>query len=474
MRMSKLGHLRRIPASLLVLLACNVPCVSAEQQVNAVSAPAEFAQLREDVRIQQERIDQLEAELRATRQLIEQLSARLVVPRDEPRPPEPDQRSRGEIAVPAAALPAPEPPRFDFYADTLVRLATLHQGYDGCVGCPDRNVGRFRLRFGAEGRLARGVRAVFGLASGELNDPNSVYQTFGGNLGRKTATWDRMYLVVRPTRAPWLEVQAGKFPYPWLRSSLTFDVDFYPEGASEKVSVDLSNMGTLKTVSAQGFQVIVNEQASARDMMLIGGQAMAGFSAGALSAHLTGTVVDVRHPELILRSQLDGSNVGVRNTNAVEVTNGIARYASAFRYANVILDANLRTQWPQWPLAAAIEFNKNTRAVSSRDAAQSFRLDIGRQQRARDWAFGWHVFKVEQDAIVSAMGESDWRTPSNVLQHRFAVNFMVQEHVQALFTWYRGRTLDSSVPGAALIPGWTPGRTEPFANRLYFDMAYRF
>ena len=60
-------------------------------------------------------------------------------------------------------------PRFDFYADTLVRLSTLHQGYDGCNGCPDRTIGRIRLRFGAEGHMARGVRAVFGLSAGELN-----------------------------------------------------------------------------------------------------------------------------------------------------------------------------------------------------------------------------------------------------------------------------------------------------------------
>jgi hypothetical protein len=32
---------------------------------------------------------------------------------------------------------------------------------------------------------------------------------------------------------------------------------------------------------------------------------------------------------------------------------------------------------------------------------------------------------------------------------------------------------ESGLPGAVLIPGLTLGATEPFASRLYFDLAYR-
>ena len=330
------------------------------------------------------------------------------------------------------------------------------------------------MRFGAEGRMAPGVRAIFGLSAGELNDPNSVYQTFGSNISRKVATWDRAYLIVRPTRAPWLELQVGKFPYPWLRSSMTFDVDFYPEGASERVSFDVTHAGPLRNVSAQGFQVVVNEQASAPDMVLVGGQAISAWKLGALSTRVALTAVDIRRPELILRSQLDGSNVGVKNTNAIIVDASGARYASGFRYANLIVDGALQTRWPAFPITGAVELHRNTRAISDRNSAESIRVDVGRQQKGGDWAFGWHTFRVEQDAIVSAMGESDWRTPSNVLQHRLGVIYTMQEHFQALFTLYRGRTLDSRLPGAVLIPGWTPGLTEPYANRFYFDLNYRF
>ena len=75
---------------------------------------------------------------------------------------------------------------------------------------------------------------------------------------------------------------------------------------------------------------------------------------------------------------------------------------------------------------------------------------------------------------MSALGESDWRAPSNVRQHRFAVAYMAHDHVQGLFTWYRGKTLDTSAPGALLVPGIAPGGREPWADRLYFDVLYRF
>ena len=381
---------------------------------------------------------------------------------------------RAATESPAAETPA-TPPRFDFYADTLVRLATLHQQYDGCVGCPDRTIGRFRLRFGAEGRLAPGLRAVFGLSAGELNDPNSVYQTFGSNLSRKVATWDRGYLNYRPTRAPWIDLTAGKFPYPWLRSSMTFDVDFYPEGLSERVSFEPKTAGPLRAVSAQGVQIVVNEQAGGPDTLLIGGQGAAAFDLGNhLTTRLAFTGMDMRRPEHVLRSQLDGSNTGVRNTNAIVLVDGHAMYASGFRYANLILENAVKTPWESMPLTVTAEYQRNLRAANDRDTGLSFRVDAGRQRRPGDWGFAWHVFRVEQEAIMSALGESDWRAPSNVFQHRFFVTFTLHDHVQALFTWYRGRTLKQDVPGAVLVPGLSPGQREPWANRLYFDMLYRF
>jgi hypothetical protein len=61
---------------------------------------------------------------------------------------------------------------------------------------------------------------------GELNDPNTVYVNLGNNFSRKVASRDRGFVEHHPVKAPWIDLTAGKFPYTWLRSSMTFDVDF--------------------------------------------------------------------------------------------------------------------------------------------------------------------------------------------------------------------------------------------------------
>jgi hypothetical protein len=326
-----------------------------------------------------------------------------------------------------------------------------------------------------EGRLAPGLKAIAGLGTGELNDPNSTYQSLGANFSRKAASWDRAFLIYNPSQARWLEVQAGKFPYPWLRSSMTFDIDLFPEGLSEKIAMDLHRAGPVQNVSLQGLQLIVNEQAGGSDALILGGQAAVRLRpAKRLTTILAFTLLDFRRPEYLLRSQLTGANVGTRNTNAIVLSGGEAFYASGFRYSNVIVESTIRTGIESMPVALTFEYHRNLRAISNRDRARSFRLDIGRRQQKGDWAFGLHLFRVEQDAIVSAFGESDWRGPSNVIQQRYAVTRMLHPNVAAGFTWYRGHTLDTTLPGASLAPGLPSGGRDPWMSRIYLDVIYRF
>ena len=166
--------------------------------------------------------------------------------------------------------------------------------------------------------------------------------------------------------------------------------------------------------------------------------------------------------------------VGVRNTNATIVRNGLAHPTSGFRYANVIVENTVQTSWESLPMVIGVEYQRNLRAASGRDTGVSFRLDAGRSQRRGDWELGWHVFRVEQDAILAALGESDWRAPSNVLQHRFAVNRMVHPNVQLSFTLYSGRTLDRALTGAVLAPNLPPTFGDPWTNRLYLHVTYRY
>jgi hypothetical protein len=193
-----------------------------------------------------------------------------------------------------------------------------------------------------------------------------------------------------------------------------------------------------------------------------------------VTTQIFATGVDIENPDFMLHELLNGTDVGVRNTNAVVLSSGVASYASDFGYLNLIVENAVRTAWQMFPVTVGLEYQHSVRALSNRDTAFSFRIDVGRAQRRGDWNLGWHVFKVEQAAILAGLGESDWRAPSNVLQHRFAVDRMVHQNVQLSFTLYRGRTLDRTLPGAVLPPNLPIALRDPWTNRVYLDVTYRY
>ena len=436
-------------------------------KLSAQTADSDIRSLTATVEAEKQFIAELQVQLERHNAVLTEISKRLETISNA--------NTQEAVAAPPAVPVESSPPRFDFYGESVMRLDTLRQNYGDCSSCLMRTRGRFRVRFGTEGHLAPGLRVVAGFGVGELNDPNSTYQTLGNNFSRKFATWDRAYMTYNPTRAKWMVLTAGKFPQNWLRSPMTFDVDLFPEGLSERFSFDLKRAGAFKNFSLQGLQLVANEQANGPDTLIMGGQATVRVNpARRFSTIAAFTELDFKRPESLLRSQLNGSNVGIRNTNEVIMRGGEAFYASAFRYANAIVETTIQTGIESLPITTALEYQRNLRASSPHDSARSFRIDVGRHQQKGDWSFSWHVFRVEQDAIVSAFGESDWHAPSNVIQHRYSITRMLHPNVMAAFTWYRGRTLDSMLPNAVLAPGLSSGRRDPWANRMYFDAIYRF
>ena len=54
----------------------------------------------------------------------------------------------------------------------------------------------------------------------------------------------------------------------------------------------------------------------------------------------------------------------------------------------------------------------------------------------------------------------------------FALNLSV--HSYLVLAYSDADKMDTSAPGALLVPGISAGNREPWANRLYFDVLYRF
>ncbi|MGH9901104.1 MAG: putative porin, partial [Pyrinomonadaceae bacterium] len=100
------------------------------------------------------------------------------------------------------------------------------------------------------------------LATGSFPDVISTNQTLTDFFTRKNFALDQAYITYKPSAVPGLQVQAGKFPTPWLRTELTIDDDVHPEGINESYTRGFKN-SALKNITFVAWQLPLLERAAA-------------------------------------------------------------------------------------------------------------------------------------------------------------------------------------------------------------------
>lgn len=198
---------------------------------------------------------------------------------------------------------------------------------------------------------------------------------------------------------------------------------------------------------------------------------------------------------------------GMTNSTYVDA-NGKLHFLSGFLYADLILNNQFKTRWSRLPLNLLVEYENNLNASEHpfdytvkgavADPGAATRKDLGKQshvyladisigqQKNRgDIQVGYAYLRQEQDAVLAAFTESDQRAATNTLQHRLYALWRIRQNTTASFTWWHGRTLDPFLQNAALAPQLqvsdptkahylAPGQSEPWLNRLQFDLIYTF
>jgi hypothetical protein len=208
---------------------------------------------------------------------------------------------------------------------------------------------------------------------------------------------------------------------------------------------------------------------------------------------------------------------GMTNATFVDA-GGKLRFLSRFLYADLILNNQFKTGWARLPINLLLEYESNLNAsdhpfdftftntgttlhdaFANQGAAQAAArqdlgkqshvyyadISIGQQKRRGDLQAGYAFLRHEQDATIASFNESDQRAPSNILQHRVYALWRIRQNTTAAFTWWHGRTLDPLLQNATLAPGLqvtdstkahflAPGQSEPWLNRLQFDLIYIF
>lgn len=383
---------------------------------------------------------------------------------------------------------------------------------------------RFRARFNLQGKITDEIFGGITFATGSLDDPISTNQTLTGFFNRKTVGFDRFFLQYTPKWAKnHAQFGAGKFAYPWIRTSLTFDNDMNPEGLYTRLNWDFKNT-VFKGVTLVGFHLPFFERggstssttgvrADGYDAFIAGGQLQTRWKLGErfnLGLHIAG--INFVNADFIaqahsasaaiasLTNNLTG-NQALTNcvrTNAAGATVG---YCSRFLYLDTIATLGVNTGHAKWPVNITFDFNNNTRAqriIQNGTAAPTgfqhnrersaywAEVQFGRLSEAKDIQFGYTFARVERDSVITAFNESDFRAGSNLAQHRLNFNYQWFSNVALNYTLWLGHVVNAQdninvVPGGKRAVAGGPCNAAPFSGckdnvlkRMQFDFIYRF
>ena len=399
--------------------------------------------------------------------------------------------------------------RFRFNGDVRVRGETFVQQLT-----QDRNRARIRVRFGFDGKLNDDFIAGISLATGSFGDPTSTNESLTNFFDRKSIALDRGFITYNPVAHRWISVTGGKFAYTWIRTPMTLDSDLNPEGFSEKLSFDLRS-SVVKNFTLTGMQLLFNEASGGKDSYAIGGQASTKLQLGrfwsttaSLSALKWNNIDALLNAIAFAVGQSPGEGPGCKGgvqglpastggtncvfapnnfTNAV-TTIGTPHFFSQFLPVDFILNNQFKTPSARLPLNILGEFIVNPEAKShplgsngavrndlgSQNMAYMVDVSLGQQKNKNDIQVGYAWNRIDQDAVLSAFVESDQRTQTNVVQNRIYGLWRIRSNTTASYTYWFGRTLNTSLQNATRSPGVAPGQEDARLNRMQFDLIYTF
>jgi hypothetical protein len=388
------------------------------QSPNSANLQQEVNSLRGEVAEQQEQVEELR---RTVDQLLHNATPSAEKSAIAPAPAQPTAAA----LLPATAQPAAAKrtettaaqsmaERFHFGGDVRIRFDAIRQD-----NVQDRNRVLLRARFGVEGKAGEDFIGGAYLATGTLGDnPTGTNQILSESFTRKAIGLDRAWITYAPRKLKWIELTGGKFAYTWIRTPMTFDPDLNPEGFSERIAIRPRN-SVVRSVSFTGMQLLFNEVAApsgttyaANDSFAAGGQVTTAQALGKrVSTTISGTALNWHGANAIAQVMSLKVLRANLNTNAATGTGLNTQYLSSFLYVGFTADTTIKTPLERWPVRFVLDYDYNPRAYSDQNSGILSEVSIGRLQKTHDFQFGYGFARVEQDAVIAAFAESEFRAP---------------------------------------------------------------
>jgi hypothetical protein len=295
----------------------------------------------------------------------------------------------------------------------------------------ERNRGRFRLRLGAETKLADEVKVGFGLASGS-GDPRSTNVSFENTFEKKNIKIDYAFAEYSPVK--WFSLIGGKFQNPLYRpSDLLWDTDITPEGAAVKFQYPV--LPTLDISFNSGFFVL-DEISDGHDPYMV-----------ALQPGLNWNITKDINFQLALAYYLFG---GVQGTTLdfSSGTNTLVNGKLKFNYDAPVVSAGFGFKNPfgQTFIPYFGLFGEYVNNPDPDDDHQGFiaglRAGHTSMKKFGDWFFEYSYRKLEKDAWPDVFPDSDfYGGATNVKGHEAIFNFGLWKNIWLGFDYYNSRKI---------------------------------
>jgi len=306
--------------------------------------------------------------------------------------------------------PVAQPSKLALSGDLRVRYES-NFGDEDARG-RDRGVVRARLR--ASYTVNKWLAIGGQIATGDAGDPNSTDITLTGFDNDLAVSLDQAYM--RGTFGN-LQLVAGKFPQPFVRTELVWDGDVSPAGASAAYKFDLGGGASLK---ANGLYFLIDESVTGPNSDMVGGQLQfESAPSAAVRFELAAGYYDYQ------LGSLAGGDTGDFRTNRF----ADGRYLSDFDLLDIVGAITFTGLGEAWPVRVVGDYVHNFGATTDQDSGFGVDLLIGRATKVHDVRFGYGYAEAGVDAVLTAFSHDNTDLASNYLQHTALVDFVVAPNI---------------------------------------------
>jgi hypothetical protein len=380
---------------------------------HAAVTDEEFAQLREQLALMSERLDNLEAENRELRALQGQVDVAV------------DELAANMEAADAAVAAAP----VESWSDRVSMEGDFRYRYESisAEGSQTRQRNRIRARTNITAQVSDRTEVGFGLATGG-DDPVSTNQTLGGGGSSKSVVLNLAY-------ADWefmddAHLILGKFNNPLTRvgkQGLMWDGDWTPEGAGFKYSGD--------TFFASGFGTYLeSDSRKSNDSFAWGGQlGMTGQIGGAtllgglgyFSIEAAGKSTSFGDPgdpdDFFGNTAIERSGLPCGTTPGTDCV-----YRYDYLLTEVFAEASFEVG--DMPVRVFADYVTNG-DVSDNDTGWTLGTTLGQTKDRGQWQFSYYYTDKEADAVLGLLTDSDFAGGgADAKGHWLQVNWGVNKH----------------------------------------------